>query len=131
MSGDGEIRAAEWLAAWNSQGVHRTATAGDEAGADWRVGVAEQLGASPASEDFKLDRLDPVAAYLEIDDDRIAGGRQAEKLPEPVVLYRVRVLYAACYGPQGSRLPSLGIVHSQPRQPPRRTALRRDPAREC
>jgi hypothetical protein len=28
-------RAARWLAAWDAQGIHRTATGGDNAGADW------------------------------------------------------------------------------------------------
>ncbi len=68
-----EARAAEWLAAWDAHGVHRTATAGDEAGADWLMGEAVRLGASPAFEEFALDRLDPVAVYLEIGGTRIPG----------------------------------------------------------
>ncbi len=56
-----------------SQGVHRTATTGDEVGADWLIGAAARLGATPTSEDFKLDRLDPLTAYLEIDGARIDG----------------------------------------------------------
>ncbi len=73
MLDDRESRAAEWLAAWDSQGAHRTATAGDEAGADWLIGAAARFGAMPSSEDFKLARLDPVTTYLEVDGARIAG----------------------------------------------------------
>ncbi len=73
MRDDGEARAAEWLAAWDAQGIHRTATAGDQAGADWLMGEATRLGATPVFEEFTLDRLDPVAAYLEIDGARIPG----------------------------------------------------------
>ena len=39
-------RAARWLAMWDAQGIHRTATAGDEAGADWLAGEAVALEAS-------------------------------------------------------------------------------------
>ncbi len=73
MTQDGEARAAAWLAAWDGQGIHRTATPGDEAGAGWLMREAAKLGAAPAIEEFALDRLDPVAAYLEIDGERIPG----------------------------------------------------------
>ena len=66
-------RAAAWLNAWDSQGTHRTATAGDEAGADWLADEAAALGATPAIEDFALDRLDPGDAYLECAGARIPG----------------------------------------------------------
>src|SRR5262245_62112059 len=62
---DGTGRAAAWLAAWDSQGSHRTATKGDKAGADWLITEAAGLGAAPTTEEFTLDRLDPVEAYLE------------------------------------------------------------------
>src|SRR5712691_7265125 len=64
-------RAAGWLAAWDGQGIHRTATAGDNAGAEWLAREAAALGAAVAIEEFALDRLDPVAAFLEIDGERI------------------------------------------------------------
>jgi hypothetical protein len=69
--GAGAERAAHWLAAWDGQGWHRTATAGDEAGARWLAGEAAALGCEPQVEEFSLDRLDPVAAYLELDGERI------------------------------------------------------------
>ena len=66
-------RAAAWLMAWDSHGIHRTATAGDQAGADWLIQEAASLGAVPVVETFSLDRLDPVDAYLEFDGMRISG----------------------------------------------------------
>ena len=59
--------------AWDSHGIHRTATAGDQAGADWLIQEAASLGAVPVVETFSLDRLDPVDAYLEFDGMRISG----------------------------------------------------------
>ena len=73
MRDDGEARAAEWLAAWDAQGIHRTVTVGDEGGADWLMREAAALGVVAASEEWGLDRLDPVAAYLEIDGVPIDG----------------------------------------------------------
>jgi hypothetical protein len=66
-------RATEWLKAWDRQGTHRTGTEGDEAGAAWLAAEAAKLGVTPAAEEFALDRLDPLAAHLEIDGSRIAG----------------------------------------------------------
>ena len=73
LSDDGTTRATAWLRAWDSQGIHRTATVGDQAGADWLVQEAASLGAAPAVEKFALDRLDPVDTYLEFDGARIPG----------------------------------------------------------
>jgi hypothetical protein len=70
---DGSARAVTWLSAWDSQGVHRTGTRGDEAGADWLAREAARLGATPATEDFVLERLDPGDAYLEFADAHIPG----------------------------------------------------------
>ncbi|HEX5317983.1 MAG TPA: hypothetical protein VFW46_02430 [Stellaceae bacterium] len=66
-------RAAAWLQAWDGQGFHRTATAGDEAGAAWLAAEAAALGAAPEFEEFTLDRLDPGACFLEVEGERIAA----------------------------------------------------------
>ena len=72
---EARARAARWLAAWDAQGIHRTATAGDNAGAEWLAREAGALGAPGAIraeiEEFALDRLDPVLAFLEIEGERI------------------------------------------------------------
>jgi hypothetical protein len=66
-------RAASWLAAWDGQGPHRTATDGDRAGAEWLAREAAALGATVEVELFAIERLDPVAAFLEIGGERIEG----------------------------------------------------------
>ena len=66
-------RAAIWLQAWDSQGAHRTGTAGDRTGADWLTAEAQALGAITTEETFILDRLDPGDVYLEVDGVRIPG----------------------------------------------------------
>ncbi|HEX5454253.1 MAG TPA: hypothetical protein VFX06_10710 [Stellaceae bacterium] len=66
-------RAAFWLAAWDAQGLHRTGGDGDRAGAEWLAGEARALGAEVEIEPFALDRLDPVAAFLELGGERIEG----------------------------------------------------------
>ena len=73
MSDDGTTRAVAWLTAWDSQGIHRTATAGDEASAEWLIRECAGLGVAPAVEGFILDRLDPIEAYLEYDGARVSG----------------------------------------------------------
>ena len=57
MTDDGTTRAIAWLTEWDSQGIHRTATAGDEAGANWLIREATGLGAAPAIEE--ADTADP------------------------------------------------------------------------
>ena len=70
-SADPWNRAASWLAAWDSHGNHRTATGGDAAGAEWLASEAASLGGDVAVEEFAVERLDPIAAYLDIGGERI------------------------------------------------------------
>ena len=62
-----------WLGAWDSQGAHRTATPGDDAGADWLAGAAEALGAHVTEERFALDRIDPIEGSVTFDGTTIEG----------------------------------------------------------
>lgn len=73
MTPDPEQRAAGWLQAWDATGTHRTGTDGDAAGAAWLARAAASLGAAVTVEEFALDRVDPIAAYLEIDGVRFDG----------------------------------------------------------
>jgi hypothetical protein len=73
MATEAETRAAAWLRAWDAQDVHRTGTEGDAAGAQWLASEAAALGAKITIEEFALDRLDPIAAYLELGGERTAG----------------------------------------------------------
>ncbi|HJU19806.1 MAG TPA: hypothetical protein VJ770_25410 [Stellaceae bacterium] len=70
---DAEQQAAGRLAARDGHGVHRTATAGDDAGVRWLAAKARALGASVSTEEFALDRLDPITTFLEIGGERIEG----------------------------------------------------------
>ena len=73
-SPEAEARAAAWLEAWDGQPNHRTATAGDEAGAAWLAREVEAIAGPVISETFRIDRIDTTAAYVEIDGrERIAG----------------------------------------------------------
>jgi hypothetical protein len=64
---------SRWLQAWDALGHHRTATAGDNAGADWLAREAAALGATVAIETFSLRRVDPIACWIECAGDRIEG----------------------------------------------------------
>jgi hypothetical protein len=70
MTSETESRATAWLQAWDAAGVHRTGTAGDAAGAAWLAQAAASVGAAVALETFALDRIDPIAAYLEVNSTR-------------------------------------------------------------
>jgi hypothetical protein len=96
---DGMTRAIAWLTAWDSQGIHRTATAGDASGAEWLTREAVDLGAGPALEEFAVDRLDPIEAYLEFDTTRIPG---------------VPVFDAPATGPDGISGSSGGLASRRP-----------------
>src|SRR5438046_889887 len=71
MPDDAQARAARWLEAWDAHGIHRTGTIGGRAGAAWLAREAAALGAEVSLEEFALDRLDPIAAFLEIDGERL------------------------------------------------------------
>ena len=73
--GEAQARAARWLVEWDSQGVHRTGTAVDEASAAWLARETAALGIEASVEEFTLDRLDPVECFLEL------GGRRVEAVP--------------------------------------------------
>src|SRR5205085_12392304 len=59
-----QTRAAAWLRAWDRQGLHRTGTAGDLAGAEWLGQEATALGAEVWVEEFALDRVDPLECFV-------------------------------------------------------------------
>ena len=72
---EAQARAAKWLAAWDGQGIHRTASVGGKAGAAWLGREAAALGAEVWIEEFALDRLDPITCFLEF------GVRQIAAMP--------------------------------------------------
>ena len=70
---EAQARAAAWLRAWDRQGLHRTGTAGDLAGAEWLAQEAAASGAAVTIEEFALDRLDPVECFVEFGVRQIAA----------------------------------------------------------
>src|SRR5207302_3231489 len=52
---------------------HRTGTRGGEAGGGWLAHEAAGCGVEMGTEVFALERLDPVACYLELDGERVPG----------------------------------------------------------
>lgn len=72
-SGDVEARVSRIVKAYSDQGIHRTATDVDERSADWLVREAADAGLTASREAFTIDRVDPLAAYIESDGRRIEG----------------------------------------------------------
>ena len=101
-----KARAAGWLRAWDSQGTHRTATPGDEAGADWLAAEARGLGASVAFESFAVSRIDVDVAFVDIEGERIPGEKMFDAPDTP----DGRVMALASVGP-GLADPGQGDIH--------------------
>jgi hypothetical protein len=68
-----ERRAADVIHGYSDEGDHRTATAVDRASANALLARARAAGASPLLEPFDVSRVDPVAAFAEIEGRRIDG----------------------------------------------------------
>ena len=73
IGGAEQSRTAQWLTAWDSHDIHRTATPGDTAGADWLTNEARALGATVTIETFPLARYDPLIAFVELEGTRYPG----------------------------------------------------------
>ena len=72
-SPEAEARVIAWLKAWDSHGIHRTGTPGDDAGAAWLAREAEAIAGPVTNETFTFQRRDPIAAYVEFEGIRIDG----------------------------------------------------------
>ena len=68
-----EARTSEIIRAYSGEGHHRTATAVDRASADALLARARAIAAHAALEPFDLSRVDPAAAFLQIQGQRIEG----------------------------------------------------------
>jgi hypothetical protein len=68
-----ERRAADTIRGYSAEGNHRTATVVDRASADALLARARATGAAVSLEPFDLSRVDPAAAFLQIDGQRIEG----------------------------------------------------------
>ena len=100
-------QATAWLRAWDSHGHHRTGTDGDEAGAAWLEREAASLGAVVTSESFALDRIDPVATWLDL------GGTRIEAVPVFDAPTTGPTAIEGTLGPAGSDA-TIGVVELSP-----------------
>lgn len=66
-------RATRLIREYDAQGDHRTGTAVDRDSARWLAEQVRAAGGEPALEPFALDRVEPVACYLESDGRRVDG----------------------------------------------------------
>src|SRR5476651_2142110 len=68
-----ERRSADAIRAYSAEGHHRTATAVDRASADALHARARATGAATSLEPFDLSRVDPAAAFVQIQGQRLDG----------------------------------------------------------
>ena len=68
-----ERRAVDTIRAYSAEGHHRTATAVDRASAEALLARARATGAVVSLQPFQLSRVDPVAAFAQIEDRRFEG----------------------------------------------------------
>ena len=66
-------RIARVIEEYDRQGIHRTATAVDDASAMWLAALATRAGATATLESFALDRVDVASASIAADGRRIEG----------------------------------------------------------
>jgi hypothetical protein len=68
-----ESRIAGIIAEYDRQGIHRTATAVDDASADWLLAQVQSMGATASAETFALNRLDVRMAHVSTGNDQFEG----------------------------------------------------------
>ena len=73
VAADRAERVAQIVAAFESQGIHRTGTDVDCASAEWLAAGVRDAGLTPALEPFPLSRVDPVDAAFTVRGRRIPG----------------------------------------------------------
>src|SRR5580692_5775898 len=66
-----EDRAAAFIRAYDAQGVHRTAHAGDDENAEMLANEAKALGAEVSFDELAIERIEPVECHVEIGETRI------------------------------------------------------------
>jgi hypothetical protein len=66
-------RAAKWIRTYDAQGIHRSTLSADEQSAEWLAGEMAAIGGQVQIDEFPFDRVEPIAAYAEVDGLRIAG----------------------------------------------------------
>jgi hypothetical protein len=70
---EARLRVARVVRDYDAQGIHRTATAVDEASARWLASQLEAIGVQAKLEPFPIHRVDLDETFLDIDGRRIGG----------------------------------------------------------
>ncbi len=65
-----EDRAAAFVRAYDAQGIHRTAHAGDDENAEMLASEARALGAEVSFDELAIERIEPVECHVEIGETR-------------------------------------------------------------
>jgi len=73
IAADRAEHVARLVAAYESQGIHRTGTDVDRLSAEWLAAGVRDAGLTPALEPFSLSRVDPIATALTVRGRHIPG----------------------------------------------------------
>ena len=66
-------RIGTFIRAYEEQGFHRTGTTVDQLSGDWLVDEVRQIGLEPVRDEFSLNRVDPIDAFLVVKNRKIEG----------------------------------------------------------
>ena len=73
QGGSVQERIGTFIRAYEEQGFHRTGTTVDQLSGDWLVDEVRQIGLEPVREEFSLNRVDPIDAFLVVKNRKIEG----------------------------------------------------------
>jgi len=104
-----EQRVSRIIAAYDSQGIHRTGTEGDQACAEWLAQQVDRLGIESALEGLPFRRIDVVECSLQIAGRRIEGVPLFNAPPTPTADG-----LAGRLSPTAERSSELGFIHVGP-----------------
>jgi hypothetical protein len=58
---------------YDNQGIHRTGTEVDNQSAHWFANKIKKIGPEPRLEEFSLNRIDIIEAYIDIGAEKVNG----------------------------------------------------------
>jgi hypothetical protein len=102
-----EKRVSTIVEAYDGQGIHRTATDGDDTSAIWLAAESRKMGADAVLESFDLSRIDPRACYVS------AANRRVDGVPLFDAGFTDHDGVSGLIGPLGSES-DLGLTESEP-----------------
>jgi hypothetical protein len=125
VTDDVAARVRDILQAYDAQGWHRTGTEVDAQSAAWLANTLVEMGAQPTLEEFAFERVEPLAANLQVD------GQLIEGLP----LFDAPALHGGSLegplGAQGSASPVGVMISTSPAPDPEYDAIRKNSAHQA